>query len=57
MTSTPQNELEGRKKQLRAVREATLKASAVGDFRRFAKLTGEAASLNRRIEELTQATP
>ena len=57
MKSTPHNEIERLKQQLGAVRETTLKASQVGDFRTVAKLTCEAASLNRRIEELTQATP
>lgn len=45
------SEVEKLKDQLRNVRQESLLATRLGDYRRVAKLTAQAASLNRAIME------
>jgi hypothetical protein len=48
---TTQHDLEKLKERLHQVRRASLAATQRGDFRTVAKLTCEAAQLNRSIQE------
>ena len=52
MKSSKNNiDIDGLKLQLQRVRRESLEATRVGDFRKVAKLTTEAAGLNRAIGE------
>ena len=49
---TRQNEhIENLKKQLQEVRQQSLTATRAGDYRKIAKLTADAARLNRAIND------